>query len=199
MTATQDALMGLATTSVWQEDFYKQFHAHPELSSAGEPNGGGDRSSPLGFRVRGSDGRRGVVACCQRARDSYGADAGGYGIAPPVPRLTGLPYASIETAVDADRGDRWASCTRAVTTCTSPALLGAAKLMAAHREAGPARTSRCSSPPRRRRPGQGNGRRRPGRQDAAARRRLRPARDAFAAGTDRHARRDPVLSAGESP
>jgi amidohydrolase len=127
------ALVGLETTRVWQESLYKQLHAHPELSSH-ETNTAAEITRRLvgfGYDVQQVGG--GVVGVLVNGPGKTAlmrADIDGL----PVTELTGLPYASTDTAVDdsgATVGVSHACGHDAHITC----LLGAAELLAANRGA----------------------------------------------------------------
>ena len=128
-----EALVGLETTSVWQESLYKQLHAHPELSSH-ETNTAAEITRRLvgfGYDVQQVGG--GVVGVLVNGPGKTAlmrADIDGL----PVTEMTGLPYASTDTAVDdtgATVGVSHACGHDAHITC----LLGAAELLAANRGA----------------------------------------------------------------
>jgi amidohydrolase len=128
-----EALVGLETTTVWQEPLYKQLHAHPELSSH-ETNTAAEitrRLVSFGYDVQQVGG--GVVGVLVNGPGKTAlmrADIDGL----PVTEMTGLPYASTDTAVDdtgATVGVSHACGHDAHITC----LLGAAELLAANRGA----------------------------------------------------------------
>jgi amidohydrolase len=133
MTSAQDVLASLGSTTSWQEDFYKHLHAHPELSSQ-ESRTAADiarRLSDYGYDVQFIGG--GVVGVLARGGGKtvlMRADMD----ALPVAEMTGLPYASTETAVDAD-GAQVAVMHACGHDVHVACLLGAAELMAARREA----------------------------------------------------------------
>ncbi len=133
MTRAQEVLAGLDSTSVWQEDLYKQFHAHPELSSQ-ETQTAAEIARLLGgfgYDVQSvGGGVVGVLANGPGKTALMRADID----ALPVTELTNLPYASTDTAVDATGatvGVMHACGHDAHIAC----LLGAAELLAANREA----------------------------------------------------------------
>lgn len=126
-------LAGLGSVRAWQEDFYRDVHAHPELShqehrTAGRVAGRLERS---GLRVRTGIGGTGVVGVLENGAGPVvllRADMD----ALPVREATGLYYASTVTATDdgtevpvahACGHDMHIAC-----------LLGAAHLLAAARE-----------------------------------------------------------------
>jgi amidohydrolase len=133
MTHAQEVLAGLDSTSVWQEDLYKRLHAHPELSSRETQTAAeiARRLSGFGYDVQSVGG--GVVGVLTNGPGRTAlmrADIDGL----PVTELTNLPYASTDTALDATGttvGLMHACGHDVHITC----LLGAAELIAAHREA----------------------------------------------------------------
>ena len=101
MTALQDVLAALDRTSGWQEDFYRDLHAHPELSHQEHATAEkvAARLAQSGYEVHRGVGGTGVV----------GVLSNGSGLtvlaradidALPVKEATGLPYASTDTGVD---------------------------------------------------------------------------------------------------
>jgi hippurate hydrolase len=132
MVSAQEVLVGLGPTSVWQEDLYRALHAHPELSSQETRTAAeiAARLAGFGYDVHSVGG--GVVGVLANGPGNtvlVRADIDGL----PVTELTDLPYASTDTAVDAAgaRVGLMHACGHDVhITC----LLGAAELIAAHRE-----------------------------------------------------------------
>jgi hippurate hydrolase len=130
-----EVLAALPATSIWQQEVYKDLHAHPELSFQ-ETRTAGLASSKLkefGFEVMEKVGRTGVVGILRNGEGKTvlaRADMD----ALPVRENTGLPYASTAAATN-DAGDTVPvahACGHDVhVTC----LLGAAELLAKAREA----------------------------------------------------------------
>jgi len=128
MTRTSDVLARLAETRVWQEDLYRDLHAHPELSGHETRTAAavGERLAALGYAVQQiGGGIVGVLGSGSGPTVLARADMD----ALPITELTGLPYASTETTVD-DAGTTVGvshTCGHDVhVTC----LLGAAELLA---------------------------------------------------------------------
>lgn len=130
MNSDSAVLAGLADVRVWQEDFYRHLHQHPELSHREHATAAAvaKRLRGFGYDVREGIGGTGVVGIL---RNGHGpsvllrADMD----ALPVREATGLPYASVLTATDADGNDRpvMHACGHDVhVTC----LVGAAALLA---------------------------------------------------------------------
>ena len=125
-----DVLNGLSSASVWQERFYKDLHAHPELSFHETRTAAlaASQLRELGYEVLEQIGRTGVVGILRNGTGQTvlaRADMD----ALPVKERTGLPYASTLTATD-DTGATvpvMHACGHDVhVTC----LLGAAELLA---------------------------------------------------------------------
>ncbi|MGH8890473.1 MAG: amidohydrolase [Acidothermaceae bacterium] len=128
------ALSALPETRSWQEDFYRDLHAHPELSHQERRTAAAvaSRLPGFGYQVHQHVGGTGVV----------GVLANGTGPAVllradmdalPVREATGLPYASTVTGTDAEGNEVpvMHACGHDVhVTC----LLGAAALLARARE-----------------------------------------------------------------
>ena len=100
-----EALSGLRETSAWQENVYKDLHAHPELSFQETKTAAlvASKLKEFGYEVIEGVGRTGVVGILR--------NGGGQTVlaradmdALPVRENTGLPYASTLTAVD-DEGN----------------------------------------------------------------------------------------------
>jgi hippurate hydrolase len=132
MTSADEVLDGLDRIRAWQEDFYRDLHFHPELS--GHESRTSDavaaRLAAWGFEVhRPGGGVVGVLTNGTGATVLARADMD----ALPVTELTGLPYASTQTAVDetgATVGVSHACGHDVHVTC----LLGAAELLAGRRD-----------------------------------------------------------------
>ena len=58
MTRTSDVLARLAETRVWQEDLYRDLHAHPGAERPRDAHGGRGRRTAGGLRLRGQADRR---------------------------------------------------------------------------------------------------------------------------------------------
>ena len=123
-------LRGLDAIRSWQEDFYRDLHAHPELPHQ-EHRTAGDVAARLrdtGFEVHEGIGGTGVVGILRNGDGPtvlLRADMD----ALPVLETTGLPYASAQTADDGTPVMH--ACGHDVhVTC----LLGAAALMARAQE-----------------------------------------------------------------
>lgn len=133
MTRAQEVLVGLAATAVWQEELYKQLHAHPELSSQETHTAAEIARRLVGFGYEVQSVGGGVVGVLGNGSGTTAlmrADID----ALPVTELTNLPYASTDTAVDdtgATVGVMHACGHDAHVAC----LLGAAELIAANRDA----------------------------------------------------------------
>lgn len=133
MTRAQEVLVGLAATTVWQEELYKQLHAHPELSSQETHTAAEIARRLVGFGYEVQSVGGGVVGVLGNGSGTTAlmrADID----ALPVTELTNLPYASTDTAVDdtgATVGVMHACGHDAHVAC----LLGAAELIAANRDA----------------------------------------------------------------
>ena len=125
-----DVLADHNATTQWQEEVYKQLHAHPELSFQENRTAGiaSAKLKELGFETQEGIGKTGVVGVLKNGQGKTvlaRADMD----ALPVKENTGLPYASTVTATDAD--GKTVSVAHACghdahVTC----LLGAAELMA---------------------------------------------------------------------
>lgn len=99
MTREEIVLRGLAATRQWQEDFYRDLHAHPELSGEEHRTATrvAERLGAMGAGLRRLGG--GVVGVLENGPGPVvlaRADMD----ALPVTELTGLPYASGVTATD---------------------------------------------------------------------------------------------------
>ncbi|MGA5298875.1 amidohydrolase [Nucisporomicrobium flavum] len=133
MAGTGDVLKRLDETRVWQEDLYRDLHAHPELSSHEVRTAAeiARRLQECGYDVRHiGGGVVGVLANGTGRTVLMRADMD----ALPVTELTGLPYASTVTTVDESGATVGVShaCGHDVhVTC----LLGAAALLSGEREA----------------------------------------------------------------
>src|SRR6476646_5436837 len=96
-----EVLAGLRETSVWQEQVYKDIHAHPELSFQETKTASlvASKLKELGYEVLEGVGRTGVIGILRNGEGKTvlaRADMD----ALPVRENTGLPYASTVTAVD---------------------------------------------------------------------------------------------------
>jgi len=106
MTAAGSAssvLADLAAVRPWQEDLYRDLHRHPELSHQEHRTAErvAERLRQSGFRVYDGIGGTGVVGILANSAGPtvlMRADMD----ALPVREATGLPYASTDTATDAD-------------------------------------------------------------------------------------------------
>ena len=134
MAALADVLRGLHATTQWQENLYKDIHAHPELSFQETRTAGlvASKLKELGYEVIEGIGRTGVLGILRNGEGGTvlaRADMD----ALPVKEATGLPYASTATAADAgDTVNVSHACGHdAHVTC----LLGAAELLAQTRSA----------------------------------------------------------------
>ena len=133
MTHAQQVLKGLEATTAWQEELYKQLHAHPELSSHETQTAAEIARRLVGFGYDVQPVGGGVVGVLANGPGTTAlmrADIDGL----PVTELTDLPYASTDTAVDetgATVGVMHACGHDAHITC----LLGAAELIATNRNA----------------------------------------------------------------
>ena len=133
MTRVEEVLAGMASTRAWQEELYRDLHAHPELSSHEVRTSAevADRLAALGYEVRRvGGGVVGVLANGPGQTVLARADMD----ALPVTELTDLPYASNVTAVDESGATVGVShaCGHDVhVTC----LLGAATCLAGTRDA----------------------------------------------------------------
>ncbi len=105
MTASSASLVldGLERVRGWQEDFYRDLHAHPELSHQERRTAGNvaDRLRAAGCEVHDGVGGTGVVAVLRNGEGPVvllRADMD----ALPVREATGLPYASTVTATTSE-------------------------------------------------------------------------------------------------
>ena len=132
MTRVEDMLNGMDAMRAWQEELYRDLHAHPELSSHETATSAqvADRLESFGYDVRHvGGGVVGVIANGPGRTVLARADMD----ALPVTELTGLPYASKVTAVDESGATVGVShaCGHDVhVTC----LLGAAASLAGERD-----------------------------------------------------------------
>ena len=130
MTSITDVLADLQTTSAWQEQVYKDLHAHPELSFQETRTAAlaASKLKEFGYKVHEQIGRTGVVGVLRNGEGQTvlaRADMD----ALPVREKTGLPYAS--TLIATDNAGNTVNVAHACghdahVTC----LLGAAELMA---------------------------------------------------------------------
>jgi len=132
MTCADELLRGLDDSRGWREEFYRALHAHPELSGQETQTAASvtERLGQWGYEVQQVGGGvvgllangDGVTVLCRADMDAL-----------PVTELSGVPYASTQTATDdsgATVGISHACGHDVHVTC----LLGAAELMAARRE-----------------------------------------------------------------
>ncbi len=99
MTRSETVLQALSATRQWQEDFYRDLHAHPELSGqeVRTATNVAERLGEMGYAVQQLGG--GVVGVLENGPGPVvlaRADMD----ALPVTELTDLPYASVETSTD---------------------------------------------------------------------------------------------------
>ncbi|MEU6561956.1 amidohydrolase [Nocardia nova] len=125
-------LAGLDGIRGWQEDLYRDLHAHPELSHAEHRTAGliAERLRSSGYDVHEGVGGTGVVGILRNG-DGPGVLLRADIDALPVREVTGLPYASTVSATDGDGREVpvMHACGHDVhVTC----LLGAAQLLAEH-------------------------------------------------------------------
>lgn len=130
MNSESAVLAGLADVRVWQEDFYRHLHQHPELSHREHATAAAvaKRLRGFGYDVREGIGGTGVVGILRNG-DGPSVLLRADMDALPVREATGLPYASVVTATDADGNERSVmhACGHDVhVTC----LVGAAALLA---------------------------------------------------------------------
>jgi hippurate hydrolase len=135
MTSTADLVMqDLGNVRGWQEDFYRDLHAHPELSHQETRTAGNvaERLREAGCEVHTGIGGTGVVGIVRNGDGPVvlmRADMD----ALPVQEATGLSYASKETATGSDGTEEpvMHACGHDVhVTC----LLGAVSLLAGSRD-----------------------------------------------------------------
>ncbi|PSR59097.1 MULTISPECIES: M20 family metallopeptidase [Nocardia] len=129
-TRDSSVLAGLDDIRGWQEEFYRDLHAHPELSHREHRTAGliAEKLRSLGYDVHEGIGGTGVVGILRNG-DGPGVLLRADIDALPVREATGLPYASTVSAVDKDGNEVpvMHACGHDVhVTC----LLGAAQLMA---------------------------------------------------------------------
>src|SRR3954454_14192637 len=127
-------LDGLATVRGWQEDFYRDLHAHPELPHEERRTAGqlAQRIRDAGYEVHEQVGGTGVVGILRNGDGPVvllRADMD----ALPVREETGLPYASDVTDTDAEGNEVSVmhACGHDVHVAC---LAGAAALLAASRQ-----------------------------------------------------------------
>ncbi len=134
-TSSIDSVLAeLSTTSAWQESFYKDLHAHPELSfqESGTAELAASKLRQFGYEVIEGIGRTGVVGILRNGEGKTvlaRADMD----ALPVRENTGLPYASTATAVDS-AGNTVAVSHACGHDMHVTCLLGAAELLAKGRK-----------------------------------------------------------------
>lgn len=129
-----DVLSGLRETSAWQEDVYKDIHAHPELSFQETRTATlvASKLKEFGYEVVDTIGLTGVVGILRNGEGQTvlaRADMD----ALPVRENTGLPYASTCTAVD-DAGNTVGVAHACGHDAHVTCLLGASELLANTRQ-----------------------------------------------------------------
>jgi len=129
-TSIAAVLNRLQETSSWQEDIYKDIHAHPELSFQETKTAAlvASKLKEFGYEVIEEIGRTGVVGILRNGEGQTvlaRADMD----ALPVRENTGLPYASTRTAVD-DAGNTVGVAHACGHDAHVTCLLGAAELLA---------------------------------------------------------------------
>ena len=128
--STASVLAALSETSKWQEQIYKDIHAHPELSFQETKTAAlvSSKLKDFGYEVVDGVGRTGVVGILRNGEGQTvlaRADMD----ALPVRENTGLPYASTVTAVD-DAGNTVGVAHACGHDAHVTCLLGAAELLA---------------------------------------------------------------------
>ncbi|HET9116918.1 MAG TPA: amidohydrolase [Pseudonocardiaceae bacterium] len=128
--SASSVLAGLGAVRLWQEDFYRDLHEHPELSHQERQTAAkvSERLGRMGYRVHQGVGGTGVVGVLGSGEGStvlLRADMD----ALPVREATGLPYASTVTATDA-RGREVPVAHACGHDVHVACLLGAAQLLA---------------------------------------------------------------------
>ncbi|MDQ3904633.1 MAG: amidohydrolase [Actinomycetota bacterium] len=123
-------LAGLGAVRLWQEDFYRDLHQHPELSHQERRTAQkvSERLGRMGYQVHQGVGGTGVVGVLGNGEGPtvlLRADMD----ALPVREATGLPYASTVTAADA-RGNEVPVAHACGHDVHVACLLGAAELLA---------------------------------------------------------------------
>ena len=132
--AVSSVLAGLAESRPWQEDLYRDVHAHPELSHQETRTAdlAAARLREAGFEVHDQVGGTGVVGVLRNGDGPtvlLRADMD----ALPVREATGLPYASEVTSTDAD-GNEVAVMHACGHDVHVACLAGAARLLADGRQ-----------------------------------------------------------------
>ena len=132
---TSKVLSALDGVQAWQEEFYRDLHAHPELSHQERRTAGrvSERLRQAGYAVHDGLGGTGVVGVLDNGTGPtvlLRADMD----ALPVREDTGLPYASTVTTIDA-AGDQVPVAHACGHDVHVSCLLGAAALLAAGRDA----------------------------------------------------------------
>ncbi|MHA3834728.1 amidohydrolase [Terrabacter sp. AAH1] len=134
--AATTVLSDLGGCRPWQEDFYRHLHQHPELSHQEHETAAAvaERLRGSGYEVTEGIGGTGVVGILRNG-DGPSVLLRADMDALPVEEATGLPYASTATATAGDSAEPvpvMHACGHDVhVTC----LLGAADLLARHRDA----------------------------------------------------------------
>ncbi|WP_169989094.1 amidohydrolase [Microbispora sp. H10836] len=132
---TSSVLAGLDGVRAWQEELYRDLHAHPELSHQERRTAQrvSERLRHAGYEVHEGIGGTGLVGVLGNGTGPtvlLRADMD----ALPVREATGLPYASTVTTTDAD-GDQVPVAHACGHDVHVSCLLGAAQLLANDREA----------------------------------------------------------------
>jgi amidohydrolase len=130
----QAVLANIGATRAWQEDFYRALHQHPELSHHEQRTAATvtQRLRNLGYDVHDGVGGTGVVGILDNGAGPsvlLRADMD----ALPVKEQSGVPYASLETAVD-ETGDAVAVMHACGHDVHVACLAGAAELLAGARD-----------------------------------------------------------------
>ncbi|MDO5366746.1 M20/M25/M40 family metallo-hydrolase, partial [Kocuria sp.] len=132
---TEQILQGQSNIKDWQEELYKDFHAHPELGFHEERTSAvvAEKLNEFGFEVHDKVGPTGVVGVLSNGDGPVvlmRADMD----ALPVKEATGLDYASTETFTDEN-----GNTTPVMHACGHDvhvsSLLGAARLMSESKDA----------------------------------------------------------------
>lgn len=139
---------GLDRLRSWQEDFYRDLHAHPELSHQERRTAAlvSESLRDAGYEVHDGVGGTGVVGVLGNGAGPtvlLRADMD----ALPVHEATALPYASEVTAFDA-AGEKVPVAHACGHDVHVSCLIGAARLLATAGPNGVGPSSRCSSWPR---------------------------------------------------
>jgi amidohydrolase len=132
-TAIDEVLKGLQETSGWQENVYKEIHAHPELSFQETKTAAlvASKLKEFGYEVLEGVGRTGVVGILRNGTGQTVLERADMD-ALPVRENTGLPYASTRTAID-DTGNTVGVAHACGHDMHVTCLLGGAQLLAQSR------------------------------------------------------------------